>query len=262
MVPKHAGWDELFWLLLGLLILPGISRSCCCQDRQREASAKLVEAEANMAKKSYSAACQAALEAVEIAPKSVPILQRSAEILYRSGQSKKSLPVFDKVVKLSPQSEAFNWQRGIALCSCGEFTKGARQFKSHHDVNPHDVENSAWYFLCVAKTKGISAARQAVIPSAGDAREPMMSVLQMLKGKLQPEQVLQAALDNTTPGAARRRARFYADLYVGLYYDSLNKPDQAKKYLKNSLSYGDSGYMVDVARVYLADRFSEPATAK
>jgi hypothetical protein len=48
----------------------------------------------------------------------------------------------------------------------------------------------------------------------------------------------------------------YADLYVGLYFDSLNDADRAKQYLERSLTYDASGYMQDVARVYLKDRFS------
>src|SRR5690606_38665927 len=115
--------------------------------------------------------------------------------------------------------------------------------------------NSAWYFLCVAKTEGIEAARKTVIPSRGDGRQPMMSILQMLQRKLEPAQVLAAAVSNTPQGPQRKRAEFYAALYVGLYYDALDEPEKAVEYLKRSLQSGDSGYMVDVARVYLADRF-------
>jgi hypothetical protein len=68
---------------------------------------------------------------------------------------------------------------------------------------------------------------------------------------------MEAAVKNTSAGPSRKRAQFYADLYVGLYYDSLNKPKEAAKYLKRSLEYGSSGYMVDVTRVYLADRFPD-----
>ena len=86
----------------------------------------------------------------------------------------------------------------------------------------------------------------------------MMSVLQMLQQKLEPARVLEAARANTTDGPERQRAEFYAALYIGLYYDSCGDTQQAVEYLKQSLKSGDNGYMVDVARVYLADRFTSP----
>jgi lipoprotein NlpI len=232
-----------------------------------DALALLRQADSLLAQANYEQAASKAAEAAKAAKGSAKILQRAAETLYLSGHSAESLPLFDRVIELVPDQAPQNWQRGIALCSCGKFEEGAKQFKTHHDVNPDDVENSAWYFLCIAKTKDLAAARETVIPSRGDGRQPMMSVLQMLQGKLQPEDVLQAAIDNTSPGPARQQAQFYAALYVGLYYDALGDAAQAAKYLKQSLTYGSSGYMADTARVYLADRLeqtsdSEPGPSK
>lgn len=227
------------------------------KEARSAATRLLVDAEEACTRKAFDTASQLALEAAQRAADAYAIQQRAAEILYRSGRSQASLPLFERAIKLAPELAPHNWQRGIALCSCGEFEKGAEQFKTHHDVNPDDVENSAWYFLCIAKVKGIEAARKTVIPSRGDGREPMMSILGMLKGELAPADVLQAAIENTPQGAVRQRAQFYADLYVALYYDSLDQADDARAYLKRSLNYDHSGYMVDVARVYLADRFPE-----
>ena len=203
-----------------------------------------------------------AKKTVEQAGDHAGILQRAAEILYRSGNAQDSLPVFDRVCKLDPESAPYNWQRGLALCSCGRWEQGAEQFKTHHDVNPDDVENSAWYFLCIAKTKGLDAARQTVIPSRGDGREPMMSILKMLRGEIEPPAVLVAADKNTSGGTERKRARMYAGLYVGLYYDCLGNAALARKYLAASQTHDYDSYMTDAARVYLEDRFPEPDKAK
>ncbi len=219
----------------------------------------LQEAGSLLSSKSYVEAAAKAKSAAGLEPDNVGLIQRAAEIVYRSGFSKESLPLFDRVVELAPEAAPQNWQRGIALCNCAEWERGALQFKTHHDVNPDDVENSAWFFLCVAKTKGLEAARKTVIPSRGDGRQPMMSVLKMLQGKLEPDAVIEAAKSNTTPGTyGSQQAQFYADLYVGLYYDCLDDAQLAEKYLRRSLTYGVEGYMVDVARVYLADRFAAP----
>ncbi len=246
-------------LVMGLLLLmTGVSASAVAQDKsetRREAIDTLQQAEALFSAGHYSKAADKATEAAKLAGNSPQLLQTAAEVLYRSGHSAESLPLFDRVVVLAPESAPHNWQRGIALCSCGKFAEGAKQFETHHSVNPDDVENSAWYFLCIAKTDGIEAARKTVIPSRGDGRQPMMSVLKMLQQKLEPAQVLEAAQDKQLDGPTRQRAEFYAALYVGLYYDALGETQQAAEYLKRSLDSGDRGYMVDVARVYLADRF-------
>ena len=226
------------------------------------AMAELRTADQRLQQGQWQAAAEPARRAAELAPQSPDILQRAAEVLYRSGLAAESLPLFERVVSLVPEEAAYNWQRGIALGTCGQFAAGAKQFETHHSVNPDDVENSAWYFLCIAKSQGLAAARKTVIPSRGDGRQPMMSILQMLQERLTPDEVLQAAEENATAGAPRRRAQFYAALYVGLYYDALGDGPAAQRYLQQSLGYGDSGYMVDVARVYLAHRFPPPAKSQ
>jgi lipoprotein NlpI len=248
-------------MFFGLLLVVGLSPSLLAQEKSTaEAQNLLRQADGLLRASEYEQAADKAAQAAKLLPENPRVLQQAAEVLYRAGHSSESLPLFDRVVELLPVSAPYNWQRGIALCSCGKFAEGAKQFETHHLVNPDDVENSAWYFLCVAKTQGLEAARKTVIPSRGDGRQPMMSVLEMLQQKLEPAQVLEAARDNTSVGPERNRAEFYAALYVGLYYDSLGQEQPAADYLKQSLSSGDSGYMVDVARVYLADRFTPQKT--
>lgn len=209
----------------------------------------------------YAKAIELAEQTADASRDNGGLQQAAAELLYLSGAAEKSLAPFDRAVKLMPEKAPQNWQRGIALATCGKFEAGAAQFKTHHDVNPDDVENSAWYFLCVAKTDGIDAARKTVIPSRSDPREPMMSVLAMLKNSLEPKMVLQAAIEKTEEGPRRQLAQFYAALYVGLYYDSLGNKEEAIKHLKLSLSYDTDGYMTDTARVYLQTRFLEQAVS-
>ena len=258
--PQRSGSASRVLMLAGspLLLLAVFCLSADAQessDQPPSAGQLLQSADQLLAAESFDEAYALADKAAKLSPNAAGVLQRAAEIMYLSGHSKQSLPLFDRVVELAPESAPQNWQRGIALCSCGDFERGAEQFKTHHDVNPDDVENSAWYFLCIAKTKGLKAARETVIPSRGDGRQPMMSVLKMLKGELEPEGVLKAAADESLTGRAGKTARFYGDLYVGLYYDSLGKQAEAIAALKRSQEYGISGYMVSTARVYLHDRF-------
>ncbi|MCR9293625.1 MAG: tetratricopeptide repeat protein [bacterium] len=257
----HTRFMALSYLLLICLLACGQSQTTPTADAQSEESdrtrADLQRAGQYLSDKQYSKAISLAWETSQSEAIGAAELQRAAEIVFLAGDSKRSVQLFDRVSELDPSSEPFNWQRGIALCSQGDFERGADQFQSHHQVNPDDVENSAWYFLCVAKTKGVDAAREMVIPSRGDSRQPMMSVLQMLKGEIEPEQVMQAAIDSTVEGPQRKRAQFYADLYIGLFFDSIDQPEKAKLHLKRSLGYDQTGYMADTARVYLADRFAD-----
>ncbi len=71
---------------------------------------------------------------------------------------------FDRVVALQPEVAPQLWQRGIALYYAGRFDAGRLQFESHRTVNPADVENAAWHFLCVAKAESAAAAKDRMLP--------------------------------------------------------------------------------------------------
>lgn len=197
------------------------------------------------------------IEVSALMPDNARVQQRAAELLYLSGHPKDSIQRFDRANELNPKGEAHNWQRGIALATVGDFKRGAEQFKLHREVNPDDVENSAWYYLCVAKSEGLDAAKKSVIPSRGDRRQPMMNILNMLREEETPEQVMAAAEKVGPAEEQRKMAQFYADLYIALYHDSADRKEEAVKYLKRSLEYGINGYMADTARVYMEARFQK-----
>jgi lipoprotein NlpI len=113
-------------------------------------------------------------------------------------------------------------------------------------VNPADVENAAWHFLCVARAGSPAAARAALLPVGADARVPMREVYQMFRGTLTPDQVLAAA--GSQPGA-----QFFGHLYVGLYFEALGMKERALEHIR--LAAADrfepfGGYMHMVARVH------------
>ncbi len=237
--------------------------SCAADPPSVEAVKLLRRADSAYSDGKYAEAAEAAEKAAGLDPRSASTQQGAAQLLFLSGQVEKSLPYFDKANELDPMLAPDNWQRGVALGCAGKFEAGAEQFKIHHDVNPNDVENSAWYFLCVAKTKGIEAARATVIPSGGDAREPMMSVLKMLRGTLTPDEVLVAAKSNTKEGPSRKMALFYGFLYVGLYYDSIGEGDKASAALDSAIANGDKHYMGRTTQLYRELRFpKKDPTAK
>ncbi len=171
---------------------------------------------------------------------------------FEAGQVAESARTFDELAKLIPDEASQLWQRGIALYYAGRFTDCRRQFESHRTVNPDDVENAAWHFLCVAREQTPEKARAALLPVGPDSRLPMREVYQMFRGTLTPQDVLKAA--GNQPGGL-----FYAHLYIALYSEALGRTDLARQHLKEAASdqYARvGGYMHMVATVHLKVRGS------
>ena len=148
------------------------------------------------------------------------------------------------MIALDKQAGPHLWQRGIALYMVGRFKDCRAQFEVHRNVNPEDVENSAWHFLCTARAESPAAARKILIPTTSDARPPMMTVQKLFAGKATPEDVMRDAHDET--------ARFFGNLYIGLYYEANGEMAKATPWLKKAAEAPDTDYMRSVARVHWA----------
>ena len=166
---------------------------------------------------------------------------------FEKGRFAESAAAFDSLAKAVPDRAPYLWQRGIALYYAGRYNDCRRQFESHRAVNPDDVENAAWHFLCVARAESPAKARAALLPVGPDARVPMREVYQMFRGTLTPEQVLSAA-------GSQPDAQFYGHLYLGLYFEALGMKERALEHI--TIAADDrfersGGYMHMVARVHL-----------
>lgn len=211
----------------------------------------VVEVEKALEAKDQQKAIALMNQVVAQSPESAPLLHMRGTLLFRLGMIQESLKDFDASIKLDPRSAPYDWQRGIALYYGDRFAEGREQFELHRKVNPNDVENSVWHFLCVAKTEGLEAARKVLIPSAGDARPPMMEILKLFHGESTPEKVIELAESQEHGPKGLALAQFYGYLYLGLYFDSLGQLDVAEKWLKKATEQETGGYMADVARVHL-----------
>ena len=153
---------------------------------------------------------------------------------------------FDALVKLVPSAAPELWQRGIALYYAGRYQDCRAQFESHRTVNPNDVENAVWHFLCVARAESAEKAKAAILPVGLDSRVPMRQVYEMFRGTLSPDRVLAAA-------GSRPSGEFFAHLYVVLYYEAL-RDKRALEHIRMAAAdrYADAGgYMHTVAKVHL-----------
>ncbi|HEY6361696.1 MAG TPA: PQQ-binding-like beta-propeller repeat protein [Vicinamibacterales bacterium] len=167
---------------------------------------------------------------------------------FERGRIAESVTAFDELVKVAPAIEPQLWQRGIALYYAGRYRDCRRQFELHRTVNPDDVENAAWHFLCVARAESPDRARAALLPVGPDPRVPMRQVYEMFRGKLDPAQVLAA-------GGSRPDGQFYANLYLGLYYEAVGDARRASEHIKVAAQdrFADAGgYMHMVARIHLS----------
>ena len=171
---------------------------------------------------------------------------------FEAGRLSEAVAGFDEVAALVPSAAPQLWQRGIALYYVARYRDCREMFESHRTVNPNDVENATWHFLCVARQESPAAARAALLPVGADGRPPMAEIYQMFRGELTPDEVM-AAVDRVADNA-RQRALFYAHLYVGLYYEATGNEAEAREHL--TVAAGDDyaragGYMHTVARVHV-----------
>jgi lipoprotein NlpI len=164
---------------------------------------------------------------------------------FHAGRITESVDGFDRVAKLVPSQAPHLWQRGIALYYAGRYADCRKQFESHRTVNPNDVENAAWHYLCVARAESPAKARAALLPVGPDARVPMTHIYRMFRGELSPKQVLDSAGDGF-------EGEFYAHLYIGLYYEAQGDKARAKESIRTAAQdkYRVGGYMHSVARVH------------
>ena len=174
------------------------------------------------------------------------VMEKAADD-FRAGRITAAVQGFDRAALLAPAEAPFMWQRGIAQYYAGQFRECARMFATHRTVNPDDVENAAWHFLCVARAESPEAARRQMLPVGPDSRVPMREVYRMFRGEITQAQVMNAAGSDPS-------AQFFARLYIGLYLEATGNRDAGRAQIEIAAEDRFArvgGYMHDVARVHL-----------
>ncbi|MCI0538252.1 MAG: tetratricopeptide repeat protein [Verrucomicrobiales bacterium] len=189
---------------------------------------------------------------LRLEPRAASVYQHRGCERFKLGQIAEALGDFDRFLELVPGQRPHHWQRGIALYYADRFEDGRKQFELHQTVNPSDVENAVWHYLCVARSAGLEKAAASLIEIEGDTRVPMMQIYALFRGQGSPREVL-AAADVGQPSADELKNRlFYAHLYLGLYYEARGQPKLVEEHMvKAAGPYAQPHYMGDVARVHL-----------
>jgi lipoprotein NlpI len=155
---------------------------------------------------------------------------------FEQGRVVESAAGFDTVARLVPDLAPQLWQRGIALYYAGRYKDCREQFESHRKG----------HFLCVARQESPNQARSLMLPVGPDSRVPMRQIDEMFRGRRTPAEVLAA-------GGNQASGQFYAELYVGLYYEALGNKPLALQHITNAAAprfAAAGGYMHMVARIH------------
>ena len=184
-------------------------------------------------------------------PPTVGAMTQMGDALLRAGQCEAAIDWFEQSITADPSIQPHLWQYGIALYFVERYADGQQLFEQHRRVNPHDVENAAWHFLCTAKADGLEAAKELLLPAPDDPRVPMAQILARLAGGDQGE--IDESVERLRGTGQFDDARFYGDLYLGLIADAQGDRAAAAKHLRSAARTKRTHYMADVARVY-ADR--------
>jgi lipoprotein NlpI len=215
-------------------------------------AAYYVLGQANFSLRQNEEAVNAFREVLQLNPKAVAVHDRLGDALLKLGRFDEAIAEFREFLKANPKFTPDHWRLGIALYYAGKFDEGRKQFDLHRTVNPEDVENSAWHYLCNARATSPKKAREDLIPVTKDARVPMKQVLELFAGKLKPQEVLDAAEKAKLEGEALKEARFYANLYVALYYESEGDTKKTLEHLTTAVEkYKIGHYMWDVGDAHL-----------
>ncbi len=192
-------------------------------------------------------------KALKIDPKKAEIYDSRGSEEFKLGKFAESVADFDRYLEAVPKQAPGHWRRGISLYYAGRYDDGRKQFAAYEQVDTNDVENAVWHFLCAARADGVEKARAAMLKIGKDTRVPMMTVYDLYRGQAKPEDVTAAAEAGDATDAERKERRFYAHLYLGLYFDATRDAKQALEHMTLAAhKYYLDGYMGDVARVHEA----------
>ena len=189
---------------------------------------------------------------LEVRPDDAAAIQWRGELQFKAGHVSESIQDFDRFLELRPERLPHHWQRGISYYYAGQYEHGARQFELHQRVNPQDVENAVWHYLCKVKLVGVAQARADLINITSDRRAWASAVYRMYQGQATPQQVLGEAGQGGRTEAERHDSLFYANLYVGLFHEAAGRPQQVLEHIETAVQkHPSEDYMGDVARVHL-----------
>lgn len=195
--------------------------------------------------------------AYQYAPQRPELLRLRARTHFKAGRLDDAIADWELFTKRQPDisQDPYLFTLGIAYAIAGRNEDARKRFEWYDVVQSNDVEAAAWHYLAVARHSGEASAQDRLLEIKEDKRIPMMQVYEMLKGSLSPGRVLAAARSGEPSPRELLRSMFYANLYIGLYFEASGQSNLAQIYLRRASAgetFGDFtlDYMREVARVF------------
>jgi lipoprotein NlpI len=161
-------------------------------------------------------------------PKNVKLHSQRGDLYFQSRKFAEASSDYQKMVELNPSLDVTHWRKGIALYYLGRWEESAKQFEKYQTIDDVDRENGIWRFLAMQKKVGMQKARDEMIQYTRVDRPPLTDVYRMFQGELSTEEFSNRALKF----AEHSMERFYADLYLGLFFDCEGKPAKSLEHLR------------------------------
>lgn len=172
---------------------------------------------------------------------------------FKLGKIKESLKDYNKAEELNPQLTPYLWQRGLSYYYLGKYAQAARQFEIDLSVNSLDVEETIWYYLCIARLENDQEAKKSLLPVKYDPRPIMRQIYQLFAGNCSVETLIELANKGDI------RDLLYSNLYAGLYYEAQKDEQKSTLYLNEAVTYEINDYMWYLARIHQQLRLLEAA---
>ncbi|MGQ4649333.1 tetratricopeptide repeat protein [Lyngbya aestuarii] len=170
---------------------------------------------------------------------------RRGMVNFKLAKIEESIQDFDEAERLEPAVSPYLWQRGLSYYYAERFEEGAKQFELDLSVNPQDVEETVWRYLCLARCQGIVEARNSLLAVENDPRLIMSSVYELYAGNCTTDEVMAAGQQQG------KRGQFYSYLYLGLYYEAQSNVELARNYIVQAVNdYQLDDYMWNLASVH------------
>ncbi|CAK0781503.1 hypothetical protein CVIRNUC_005390 [Coccomyxa viridis] len=160
-----------------------------------------------------------------------------------------SIQAFDEALRLDPAIRPYLWQRGLSLYYAEQYEAAAMQFRDDVAVNPSDTEEAIWAFLSEARLLGASQARRQFLQVGRDSRDVMRAACTVFQDGSDPARILRAA-----DGGRGSSSAFYANLYVGLFFEAEGDEQQSGEAIARALdteyAKASGDYMAALAKVH------------
>lgn len=166
---------------------------------------------------------------------------RRGMTFFKLAKIAESIEDFDTAEKLEPTLTPYLWQRGLSYYYAEKFAEGANQFEIDLTVNSHDVEETVWRYLCIARFQGVNEAKNTLLEVRNDPRKVMQYIYDLFAGNCSPKDVLFVG------EAEGKQGKFYSHLYLGLYYETEGNIKQSQDYIVKAVSYNLEDYMWHLA---------------